>query len=314
MLSLRGVKERDIDLLFAEELVSTPEFAAWFGAKIGLDNRARLKRVERSVISATRGESDLVLTYDVDGRDTAVFVENKIDAVFQDRQAERYQERAQEAMASGKVTHARTVVIAPVAYTRAEDGFDAVVRYEEILAWFKDSSSGDARSMCKVELLNAALGRAEEGWILVPDAASTAFWGAYYDLVMEHAYELGMKKPGKKPATSGFLFFKPRGLAKRVKVLHKVPFGNVDLQFDGQGHRLEEFQRRYRGRLDPEMAFEVAGKSLVNRIAVAPIPLGTPFEEARPRILEALTRAQQLLAWYRREVVSDPTGSVQVKG
>ena len=312
MLILRGVKERDIDLLFAEELVSTPEFAAWFGSKIGLDNRARLKRVERSVISATRGESDLVLTYDVDGRDTAVLVENKIDAVFQDRQAERYQERAKEAIASGTVAHAHTVVIAPVAYTRAEEGFDAIVRYEEILSWFKDFSVGDARAMCKVELLNAALGRAEEGWTLVPDAASTAFWGAYYDLVMSHAFELGMKKPGKKPATSGFVFFKPRGLAKRVKLLHKVPFGNVDLQFDGQGHRLEEFQRRYHGRLDPEMAFELAGESLVNRISVPRIPLGTPFEEARPSILGALARARQLLAWYRREVVSEPTSSLRV--
>lgn len=300
-IQLRGITERDIDLLLLEELVVSPDFREWFRTEVGLAPQQQLASVSRSVVTST-GESDLEATFELDGFRTRLLVENKIDAAFQRRQSERYRERATAYLTKGECDRVVTVVIAPASYRDAPTGFDRAITYEAVRAWFVDADGGDARSAYKLSLLDAAIRRGEGGWKLVPDEHATAFWRAYWETAMKVAPDLQMAQPGKKPATSSFLRFRPIGLPKGVALLHKVPYGNVDLQFAGQAARMDDFVAEHGRELERGMSIEPANKSLVIRIAVPPIAMEAPFVTLRADVRAGLKAATRLLSWYRNRM------------
>lgn len=78
-----------------------------------------------------------------------------------------------------------------------------------------------------------------------------------------------MPLPGAKPAAFGFVRFKPQALGAGVELLHKVPFGNVDLQFAAMAARAAQFSAQYSAFLDSSMEIALANKSLVVRVSVA---------------------------------------------
>ena len=128
-IELRGVTERDIDLLLLEELVAPTDFRDWFGTQAGLEIPFSLDKAARSVVTST-GESNLEVTYRCEEHRTRLLVENKIDATFQLRQAERYSERANAYVTRGESDKVVTVVIAPQSYADAVKGFERTVTYE----------------------------------------------------------------------------------------------------------------------------------------------------------------------------------------
>ena len=83
---------RDIDLLLAEELVSSHVFLEWLLARIGMVGEPKLRRVAQSVSTST-GESGVEVFVAIGGRVVAALIEDKIGAVFQPHQEERYQKR-----------------------------------------------------------------------------------------------------------------------------------------------------------------------------------------------------------------------------
>jgi hypothetical protein len=299
-ISLRGVSERDVDLLLVEELSASSGFRAWFSEKVGLA-QSDLAAVARSVISSS-GESDIELTFQSAAGTTKVLVENKIDAVLQPRQSERYAERGEAYVGSRLCDTFMTVLIAPDAYGTARSRFDARVSYEQLREWFQMQLESDARAPYKLALLDQALERAASGWTLVPDPAATSFWQCYWRVACEVAPELQMPAPGSKPATSGFIRFRPAQLPAGVELLHKVPYGNVDLQFAGMATRAGEFARAHVGTLAPGMRIEAASKSLVVRIAVPSAALEAPFESSATAVREALCAARRLLSWYEEHI------------
>lgn len=299
-IQLCGVSERDVDLLLVEELSASSGFRAWFSEQIGL-TQSDLTEVARSVVSST-GESDLELTFQSAEGTTKVLVENKIDAMLQPRQPERYVERGETYVGSRRCDRFMTVLVAPEAYGAARSGFGARVSYEQLREWFQEQLKSDSRAPYKLALLDQALERAASGWTLIPDAAATSFWQSYWRVASEIAPELHMPAPGSKPATSGFIRFRPAHLPSGVKLLHKVPHGNVDLQFSGMATRAGEFARAHAGKLTAGMRLEVAGKSLVVRIAVPVVALEAPFESSAAAVREALSAAQRLLCWYEEHI------------
>ena len=305
---LRGVSERDLDLLLVEELVASPAFRAWFSTQIGLPASSQLEHVARSVMTST-GESDLELTYrEPDDTRTRVLVENKIDAVLQPRQPERYAERAAGYIAAGECHRVVTVLVAPQAYLAGAVGFDQRLVYEVLREWFADTSVADERAMYKRHLLDAAIERGTSGWTLVPDDTANAFWLQYWETARAYAPELGMPKPSPKPATSWFVRFLSPTLGRRVYLIHKVPYGHVDLQFAGMAAKAEEFAAAYQGRLDPTMHIAVANKSLVVRIAVERGSLDAPPDRRLTTIQDGIAAAKRLLIWHGRVIApsSDP--------
>jgi len=301
-LRVSGIREQDVDLLLWEELVASPEFLAWFLASAGIGDAGDLIAVARSVSSAT-GESDLELDLHLHCGSAIlkVLIENKVDAPLQPRQAERYAERAAAYVKQGKCSSAATVIVAPLAYFgESEDclGFDGRVTYESVLTWFEDSAILGARGGCKVALLREAIDNGK--WTLVPDKVATEFWRLYWEQAAAIAPHLRVPEPKDRPAASFFIFFSPFGLASDVSLLHKLPYGNVDLQFARKGDRVGEIERQYRPYLEPDMRVDQASRSAVIRIAVPKIDMGAPFPTSEAAVRAGIEAAARLLSMYKR--------------
>ena len=141
---------------------------------------------------------------------------------------------------------------------------------------------------------------------MIPDSVATAFWHGYWKQACAEAPALQMPQPGQKPATSSFIGFKQHGFPKGIALLHKVPYGNVDLQFSGQAECIDEFRATYEGTLEEGMTIAPANKSVVVRIVVARIALESEFPAVEGQIRVALQAALRLLSWYKRHVAKPP--------
>ena len=139
-------------------------------------------------------------------------------------------------------------------------------------------------------------------WTMVPDKAATEFWRLYWERASTIAPDLRMPEPKDRPATSSFIFFRPFGLAPGVSLLHKLPYGNVDLQFARMGDRLVEITQRYGGHLDSDMRVDQATRSGVVRITVPRIDMGAPFVTSKAAVEAGIRAATRLLALYKRVV------------
>lgn len=164
-ICISGIRERDIDLFLIEEFVASPSFLNWFLARVELNGPADLVGVTLSEQVTTgespmaKGESDVVLKIRQGKSTIGLHIENKIDAVLQDRQAERYSDRAIHCRDRGDYDHALTILVAPAAYSA--DGFDRRVSYEETSDWLKQQPRSP-RVLYKLALLKAALDRNKE--------------------------------------------------------------------------------------------------------------------------------------------------------
>lgn len=302
-LSVGGLAERDLDLLLLEEFASSPGFLRWFLGRVNLAaKKPRLLRAARSVAHSI-GESDLEIFVEQSGYITAILIENKITAAFQNRQAERYRRRGAAYVRNDRCHAFVTVLVAPEAYFGADPddrkGFDAVVTYESIRQQFLDVGLG-ARLAYKLNLLDGAIVKARVGYRLEEDPPVTDFWRAYWRLATEVAPELEMPEPGPRPAKSGFIYFTPSDLPRGVHIVHKTRHGNVDLQFYRMGKRLPEMRERFCAHLEHNMVLERAGGSAVIRLRVPQLSISTDLREQVHDATAGLKAASDLLAWYRR--------------
>jgi hypothetical protein len=300
-IKLSGICERDIDLLLLEEFVSSPAFLRWFLESVNIPKYDDLVSAEKSV-STSSGESDLELSVNARMGVVKVLIEDKVDAGFQQDQPERYAARARGYVAKGQAAETRTVLVAPKAYLpegNGASGFDHWVSHEEILEWFEGTGGSDQRAQYKCALLASAIDRGKVGWRLVPDEAATEFWQRYWELARAVAPTVRMPKPSKKPASSCFVYFRPTGLQMGVSLIHKVVYGNVDLQFSGRASDIEALERGFATPPERDMSLETAGKSAVVRIRVAPIDMTAPFSSSKPIVEEGLRAAVRLIEWYR---------------
>jgi hypothetical protein len=293
------VIERDVDLLLLEEFFSSPGFAEWFAKAIGLKAGMTLEQVRHSV-NTPSGESDLELWLSCGGKVIAILIEDKIGAAFQPQQAERYRKRGESYVRRGKCGEYLTVLVAPTDYVSDSNegcGFDKVVTYEEVAEWFDEFGPSGQRTEYKVHLLRTAIKKGVEGYVLVPDTNATRFWHRYWELTTMVAPELNMKEPGLKPATSSFIHFYPAGLPKGATLLHKVPYGHVDIQFAGHARRLKILENRYLRDLQPGMRISAAGKSGVIRVNVPKVDVAAPFEQIEGPLREGIWAARHLALW-----------------
>lgn len=300
-LAISGVSERDIDFLLLEEFYSSGEFLSWFLGRLGLSDPPTLVSLAHSVSTST-GESDIELAVKCTDRLHMLLVENKISAILQPRQPERYRERAKRYVQERQCDECRTVLVAPASYLGHDPtslGFDATVTYQALIQYFETHEDLHNRGRFKRTLLSSAVNRGSTGWTLVPDETTTDFWRRYWELARVLAPELRMPRPGEKPATSSFIQFRPLGLPKGVALLHKVPYGNVDIQFSGKAKEIADLEQRYATLLEPGMAIEPAAKSAVIRLSVPQIDMSAPFAISEPAVREGIWAAKLLLTWYK---------------
>jgi len=294
--------EHDIDLLLLEEFVASPDFLSWFSEQVGIRETVELQLAACSVATPT-GESDLELHVIVGTKWAGYLIENKLAAPLQERQAERYHERAESYISKGRCEGCITVIVGPRDYFGGKNkklGFDYRIDLEDILAWFENHYKLENRKQYIVPLLRTAIDQGCMGWTLVPDPAVTAFWQEYWEMASKLAPELRLPKPSEKPATSNFIYFRPLGLPKNTCLVHKVNYGYIDLQFGSMGEKTAELKKKYGRRLETGMRIDQAGKSGVIRIQVPAVDVRKPFTASESSIRKALQEATRLMRWFKR--------------
>ncbi len=311
-IGVSGLCERDVDLLLLEEFASSPKFARWFLSQAGIDiiGDIRVESAMRSV-TTSRGESDLEVFVSHGGGITCLLVENKIHAVFQPRQAERYRERGATHLEGGQCTEFSTILVAPSAYvgSKKDDlkGFDSVVTYEDVSTWLGQAEPRSMRRRYKRVILERAITKATLGYHPEDDAEVTEFWRLYWELVQREVPELEMEEPGAKPSRAGFVYFRPGGMPTDVCIVHKLARGHVDLQFSGMADNLEEIRHRYASWLESGMSIKRAGKSGVIRVKVPAVYPGEEMASQLDDVRTGLQQATRLLRWFRES--QEPSGT-----
>ena len=158
------VLERDMDMLFLEELVSSDKFLGIFLSKIGIE-KATVVSAEHSKKDNELGESDLAVILEHDSKRVALLIEDKIDAVAQPEQAGRYIERGNKGLADGDYDEYYIFIVAPKIYLDTNDEankYPYSISYEEVLSFFE--SKNDSRSAFKASQIRQAIYKKESGY------------------------------------------------------------------------------------------------------------------------------------------------------
>ena len=95
------------------------------------------------------------------------------------------------------------------------------------------------------------------------------------------------------------MIFKPDGLPKRMRLVHKFAYGRVDLEFSGWGRRLGELRGMLGSAIPKQASLTLAGKSAALRIPVPRVSAAASPETQRPAIEVGVLAAVQLLEWQR---------------
>ena len=303
-LRVAGICERDLDLLLAEEMFASASFRDFLLDAVGFSqvDAHTLVAVRRGATHST-GESDLELEIArANGERIILLVENKVDAVLQDRQAERYLERATSYIAAGRCATARTLVIAPGRYFGDSDddvGFDASLTYEDVAGWFADADVEPERRAYKVALLGAAIEKAVLGYQRVADGGMTALWGRYAQVVAEHAPELNMPGSEGRPSGSHFVYFKPDSLPRPLQLVHKFAYGHVDVQFPRWGKAIGRLREQIGPTAPSGCMVARAGKSAVLRRNVRKVSVVDADQSQIAGMREGVLAAKEMLEWTR---------------
>lgn len=304
--------ERDIDMLLLEELQSSNAFCAWFAARVfGRAIFGRFESAMHSQWDIDGRESDLVFRfYDSSGSEQLhlVYIENKINAVFQLGQEQAYGERVGRARANPAFGEVACCLVAPRAYIKrsASATFDLHMEYEELLAYFVSNGVTDPRAQWKARVVLGAINKQESSSTFVPDVGASDFANAYYHLVQMESPHLQM--PPGKPRAAGHTWFQfePAGIANGLQIVHQSYGGAVKMFFDGSFEHFAEIVDRLERHLPRDARIEAAGKSVAISIAVPPIKsLQVPFDTVLPHVRKAIAAASELASFAVSPVVNE---------
>jgi hypothetical protein len=231
------IYERDVDIILAEEFYANADFADWVLSQTGLfDGKGNGTVTEvRVSLSDEKGESDLVVIFEkTDKSRIALLIEDKIDAVFQPDQLDRYRARGANGFAEGRWKKFEVVLLAPRTYidkSPISKQFDATLAYEDIAAWIRSNIPG-RRGEYRADFLHSAAPRGASAYVKKTDEATDAFWKAALELAHGEFPELEMKNQTFASGNT-WVEFRPNDLPVRVRVFLKGEHGNADLTFIG---------------------------------------------------------------------------------
>jgi hypothetical protein len=304
---LEGVYERDIDLLFLEELTVSPEFSTWFAERVFGSKLLPIEDMTawHSISDAKLGESDLVFEFqNAQHERCALLIENKVDAPAQPNQGVRYGQRGEIGQKDYGWDKYQTCIVAPQRYleSHADDvsNYDAKLASEDIRIWFTDhSGSGQARYKYKVDVVTVAIEQSRRGRLPKYDPQSTKFWRDYWQFSMNEFPELEMKDPGERGLTSTWVYFPNTHIGKGRSLVHRFEDLVVELLLDVPVDQVGALKAKYEVMLGKGAVIEPVGKSAAIRIRVPPINIRQEFEGQIDAVREGLRAAYRLRAISR---------------
>jgi hypothetical protein len=288
-------QERDIDLLLLEELHSDSEFVVWFCGQIGLADVAFLGAWHS--VADVDGETDVLLRVQIGEERIGILIENKIAAIEQDRQAERYHLRGARAVVEKKFHRYMTCMCAPQRYLDGipkHSPYTHNVSYESIAQWFERADS--PRHRWRLTMLKAAIEQGRRGYTMVVDPVVTRFHADYWMYLRENHPGILMNKPGNKGRGSAWIVMKGVDFPKGVALNHKLDQQVIELGFE---NRTMEQLRRVKADWPHHIVPVPKGRISALCIHVPRIDIRSSLSEQLDSLAVALTAAQELIPYAR---------------
>lgn len=323
IFKVNGIVERDIDLLFLEEFISSGSFRTFFLETTECSPVWQFIKAEVSVVDDTDRESDLVVWFKDNSETKLVFlIENKIGALMQEKQADDYHKRGRHIVEGGDADDYITVLAAPKNYKSEQAGiFNHRIDYEEIHKWFKSSALSNDRKSYKLSLLQSAIDKQGEQstfQITQPSELVTEFWQDYWNFVLDHAPEFQMKKPGVAGKETTYKYFsRAIGLPDGSVLVHKIrneegqkkfEVDYFDLQFSRTSPEqlMKRFEDRVQegkknGDIHDSVAIVKADKSASIRVEVPTLDVNKGIYEQLDSCKTAIKRGKELLRYFGNE-------------
>ncbi|MDD3022196.1 MAG: PD-(D/E)XK nuclease family protein, partial [Alphaproteobacteria bacterium] len=231
-IKIEALRERDIDLLLLEEWNVNPAFAQWLLLEF-FDIARTYEKFDgwHSIIDAELGESDLILTCSSHNEKIAILMENKIDASAQEKQAARYEQRAEKIQIDGNFSQVFVCIVAPENYLANDEEatqYGTLIPYEKIAEWFYHQD--DLRSRYRSEVLKLAIEKERRGYRPVKHEQVTAFWKNYYNELKRMFSDAIMNEPKIVPEGSDWPMIKFPHFPDKWFIYHKLSRGCLDIE------------------------------------------------------------------------------------
>ncbi|MCB0998733.1 MAG: hypothetical protein KDB40_05495 [Acidimicrobiales bacterium] len=321
---VEGSREARLDSVIAQELHADTEFAAWLCERAGRDTKAGVDRVEvwlnrwqgdAEYPADAHGETDVyAIVHFSDGSHVPLFIEDKVTAPFQPRQAERYRWRAD-------AVGGRTILIAPERYPVGDvvrQYFDGVVTVEEIADRLQSGGRYSAWNALVLRSLVAPTVGPVPG-----DEATMQFTDYCVRWFQARAPHVVPDRNSLRTTKEGWLYFKsPASMIYKVTGVNAHPQAMVDVYVERHGLELEAVRRAlavrpcevtFGSRHERAVLAEDSKATPVLRMWVdklspaAGVPVGPEFDS-----LELGLHACATLADWLANSVTDPEDAVIV--
>lgn len=282
MISLQfnnTITERDMDLLFAESVMTDPGFCSLLINKTDLEGKPfEVSGVELSKTDGDLGESDITVVIDVEGDKHGFLIEDKIDAIAMPDQHGRYVKRGKKGVKAGEYKDFRVFIFCPEKYYRNNDEaklYEHILTYEECKAYF--DSKTDPLSAFRSRQFEEAITKAKKPPVINVDEKANAFLRQYIRYQKEHYPSLDLStKEDKNGWWTDF-----RTDLGYVYINHKIQEGYVDLTFPKASDKIDrvkviaEWARQHK---ISDAAVVKAKKSAMIRIHVPKLSILKGFE------------------------------------
>jgi hypothetical protein len=297
---LRTVDERDIDFILLEEFHSDSKFVNWFVTNVGTSLPPfEFKGAWHSISDPKLGESDIVLLISSGTNDTAILIENKIDAPAQPEQSRRYKDRGLSGKVAANWKEFFTCIVAPKKYLdthREAESYDAKVSYELIRDWLLSHTPSTARRDFRVKILDSAIEQNRRGRTRHNDERVAEFFRAFWDLAHREFSELEMTRSSDAAANNTWIEFRPphwRDHYKQTYFYYKMGSGIIDIGFEGLQKDLARLRTENEDLLTDGVQLVARGKTTAALTAVAPkmdatFPFAGQIDKARDALKTAL--------------------------
>ena len=295
----QSIAEAEIDWLVCIELNTSESFRKWVIPRL-FPHIADVTHIKawRSVSTAD-GESDLLwLVENASVGRVMALIENKIKAVAQPEQYQRYLKRGQKYVESEQCNDFIVALLSPNKY-RSQDSsaYPIQIAYEDIAVWYAQQS--DKRSSYFASIYEAAIRKLENA--NPPDKEITEFRRNVWMLAKTEFPELGIQEPPPVGSGEYWVFMRrPRYtlIYKTFKKQFKFIQSVVDLELAGRAGDVGELQKKYASVMaGTGIELVETGKSASFRIEVPTIE-PPRFDVEKVRL--ALAAANKLEGWWQK--------------
>lgn len=291
ILPIEAIHERDVDLILLEELSTDNSFCEWLIKELDLPFLTSVNGAWRSISAFGLGETDILFSYNSNESRIFVLIENKLDAIFQNEQFNRYQKRAEEYLFNNECDNAFAILIAPKLYCENQSDFENYLTYEAIAQRLE--FIGSKRALFKSKLLHIATEKLRRGYHPVNSVPVQNFWRSYWLYREEKHPGFIMKKPDIVPHDSDWPLLYDQKL-RNITFYHKLGQGNTDATFKGFPE-VVEFKLK---EILPQWAkFEKHSKSFSIRVFSGKVDRTREFNDQLDNIEKGLQNLERIRNW-----------------